>query len=184
MAFMNARWNGRCSGFDLVANGDNCGRAIVPIGDLEIGGIDVIGMADRRAIDSDRRFIQTAEAAAADGARIRRRGAFPRRCSPYYSARLSEIVDRGEAAGVRSRVSVLMPAWMQPALQFGSSTFAFEAGMAGGNSRRAASRPANHMPGALRIPDNQMACSCKTKGAPSLRGHSVSERVPPEEPPL
>lgn len=80
---MNARWNGQFSCFDLVTKSGECSRAIVTVGDIEIGGNDFIVMAGPCAIESERQLMQTAEAVAAAGARILRGGAYKPRSSPY-----------------------------------------------------------------------------------------------------
>ena len=80
---MNARWNGQFSCFDLVAKSDDCSRAIVPVGDIEIGGDDFVVMAGPCAVESEQQLMQTAEAVVAAGARILRGGAYKPRSSPY-----------------------------------------------------------------------------------------------------
>ena len=80
---MSVRWNGQFSCFDLVAKSDDCSRAIVTIGDVEIGGDDFVVMAGPCAVESERQLMQTAEAVTAAGARILRGGAYKPRSSPY-----------------------------------------------------------------------------------------------------
>jgi len=76
-------WNGTFSRFDLVANGDNHARRVVRVGDLEIGGDELVVMAGPCAVESERQVFETAEAVAAAGARILRGGCYKPRSSPY-----------------------------------------------------------------------------------------------------
>lgn len=82
-AFMNPKWNGQFSCFNLVAKTDDCARTIVRAGDVEIGGDDFVVMAGPCAVESERQLLQTAEAVAEAGARILRGGAYKPRSSPY-----------------------------------------------------------------------------------------------------
>ena len=80
---MISQWNGQFSCFDLVAQTTNQPRSVVPVGDIEIGGGDVVVMAGPCAVESERQLLQTAEAVADAGARILRGGAYKPRSSPY-----------------------------------------------------------------------------------------------------
>jgi 3-deoxy-7-phosphoheptulonate synthase len=82
-AFMNPKWNGQFSCFDLVAKTDECSRSVVQVRDLEIGGNDFVVMAGPCAVESETQLMQTAEAVAEAGARILRGGAYKPRSSPY-----------------------------------------------------------------------------------------------------
>jgi 3-deoxy-7-phosphoheptulonate synthase len=82
-AFMNPKWNGQFSCFDLVAKTDECSRSVVQVRDLEIGGNDFVVMAGPCAVESETQLLQTAEAVAEAGARILRGGAYKPRSSPY-----------------------------------------------------------------------------------------------------
>jgi len=82
-AFMNPKWNGQFSCFDLVAKTDDCSRSVVRVRDLEIGGNDFVVMAGPCAVESETQLMQTAEAVAEAGARILRGGAYKPRSSPY-----------------------------------------------------------------------------------------------------
>lgn len=82
-AFMNPKWNGQFSCFDLVAKTDDCPRSVVQVRDLEIGGNDFVVMAGPCAVESETQLMQTAEAVAEAGARILRGGAYKPRSSPY-----------------------------------------------------------------------------------------------------
>ena len=81
--FMNPKWNGQFSRFDLVASTSDGVRSIVRAGDVEIGGNDFVVMAGPCAVESERQLLRTAEAVAAAGARILRGGAYKPRSSPY-----------------------------------------------------------------------------------------------------
>jgi len=81
--FMNPKWNGQFSRFDLVASTGDGARTIVRAGDVEIGGNDFVVMAGPCAVESERQLLRTAEAVAAAGARILRGGAYKPRSSPY-----------------------------------------------------------------------------------------------------
>ena len=82
-AFMNPKWNGQFSCFDLVAKTDGHPRSVVQVRDLEIGGSDFIVMAGPCAVESEDQLLRTAEAVAEAGARILRGGAYKPRSSPY-----------------------------------------------------------------------------------------------------
>lgn len=81
--FMNPKWNGQFSCFDLVAKTDACPRSIVQVRDIEIGGNEFVVMAGPCAVESESQLLQTAEAVAKAGARILRGGAYKPRSSPY-----------------------------------------------------------------------------------------------------
>jgi 3-deoxy-7-phosphoheptulonate synthase len=81
--FMNPKWNGQFSRFDLVASTPDGVRSIVRAGGVEIGGNDFVVMAGPCAVESERQLLRTAEAVAAAGARILRGGAYKPRSSPY-----------------------------------------------------------------------------------------------------
>jgi 3-deoxy-7-phosphoheptulonate synthase len=82
-ALMNPKWNGQFSCFDLVAKTGECGRSVVQVHDIEIGGCDFVVMAGPCAVESETQLLQTAEAVAGAGARILRGGAYKPRSSPY-----------------------------------------------------------------------------------------------------
>jgi 3-deoxy-7-phosphoheptulonate synthase len=79
----NSQWNGQFSCFDLVAQTAECSRTIIRVGDLAIGGGTFVVMAGPCAVESERQILQTAEAVAAEGARVLRGGAYKPRSSPY-----------------------------------------------------------------------------------------------------
>jgi 3-deoxy-7-phosphoheptulonate synthase len=85
--FMNPKWNGQFSRFDLVARtGEQTSersRSVVVVRDIEIGGNDFVVMAGPCAVESERQLLQTAEVVAEAGGRILRGGAFKPRSSPY-----------------------------------------------------------------------------------------------------
>ena len=81
--FMNPKWNGQFSRFDLVASTRDGVPSVVRAGDVEIGGGDFVVMAGPCAVESERQLLRTAEAVAEAGARILRGGAYKPRSSPY-----------------------------------------------------------------------------------------------------
>src|SRR5438477_621467 len=81
--FMNPKWNGQFSCFDLVAKTTERSRSVVQVRDIEIGGNDFVVMAGPCAVESESQLMQIAEAVAESGARILRGGAYKPRSSPY-----------------------------------------------------------------------------------------------------
>jgi 3-deoxy-7-phosphoheptulonate synthase len=81
--FINPKWNGQFSRFDLVASAGDAVCSVVRAGDVEIGGGDFIVMAGPCAVESERQLLRTAEAVAEAGARVLRGGAYKPRSSPY-----------------------------------------------------------------------------------------------------
>jgi 3-deoxy-7-phosphoheptulonate synthase len=81
--FMNPKWNGQFSCFDLVAKTDTRCRTVVRVRNLEIGGDDFVVMAGPCAVESEMQLLETAEAVAQAGACILRGGAYKPRSSPY-----------------------------------------------------------------------------------------------------
>jgi 3-deoxy-7-phosphoheptulonate synthase len=63
---------------------------VVKIGDVEIGGNDVVLMAGPCTIESEEQLVRTAQAVRAAGARVMRGGAFKPRTSPYSFQGLGE----------------------------------------------------------------------------------------------
>lgn len=83
MQFINPKWNGQFSHFDLVASTSDGVPTIVRAGDVEIGGGDFVVMAGPCAVESERQLLRTAEAVAEAGACVLRGGAYKPRSSPY-----------------------------------------------------------------------------------------------------
>lgn len=83
MQFINPKWKGQFSHFDLVASTSDGVPIIVRAGDVEIGGGDFVVMAGPCAVESERQLLRTAEAVAEAGARVLRGGAYKPRSSPY-----------------------------------------------------------------------------------------------------
>jgi 3-deoxy-7-phosphoheptulonate synthase len=58
-------------------------RSVIKIGEVEVGGAELIMMAGPCSVESEKQIMQTAEAVGAAGARVLRGGAFKPRTSPY-----------------------------------------------------------------------------------------------------
>jgi len=78
-----SQWNGQFSCFDLVARTQDNPGSVVRVGDIEIGGGELVVMAGPCAVESEFQVLETAEAVAEAGARILRGGAYKPRSSPY-----------------------------------------------------------------------------------------------------
>jgi 3-deoxy-7-phosphoheptulonate synthase len=73
-----------------VSRETNPGNTIVSIGDIGIGGSEIIVIAGPCAVESQEQLYDTARAVKKDGARILRGGAFKPRSSPYSFQGLGE----------------------------------------------------------------------------------------------
>ena len=76
--------------FKLASRSFRKETSIVRLGDVEIGGKDVVLMAGPCTIESEEQMVRTAGAVRAAGARVMRGGAFKPRTSPYSFQGLGE----------------------------------------------------------------------------------------------
>lgn len=76
--------------FKLVSREAHPENSTIRVGDVEIGGREVIMMAGPCSVESERQLMTTAEAVAKAGAKILRGGAFKPRTSPYEFQGLGE----------------------------------------------------------------------------------------------
>jgi len=76
--------------FKLASRSFRKETSIVRLGDVEIGGKDVVLMAGPCTIESEEQMVRTAAAVRAAGARVMRGGAFKPRTSPYSFQGLGE----------------------------------------------------------------------------------------------
>ena len=80
---MSSPWNGHFSSLELVTSLAGSARRVVRVGDIEIGGDELVVMAGPCAVESESQVFETAKAVSRAGARILRGGAYKPRSSPY-----------------------------------------------------------------------------------------------------
>lgn len=73
-----------------LAENEQKGKKIIKVGNIEIGGAELIIIAGPCAIESEQQLIETAKAVKTAGAQILRGGAFKPRTSPYSFQGLGE----------------------------------------------------------------------------------------------
>jgi 3-deoxy-7-phosphoheptulonate synthase len=76
--------------FKLASRTFRSESSVVRVGDVEIGGKDVVLMAGPCTIESEEQMVRTAAAVRASGAKVMRGGAFKPRTSPYSFQGLGE----------------------------------------------------------------------------------------------
>ncbi|MGI6604668.1 MAG: 3-deoxy-7-phosphoheptulonate synthase [bacterium] len=76
--------------YKLVSREFHPERTVVRVGDVVIGGEEVVAIAGPCAVENERQLLETAQAVKAAGARVLRGGAFKPRSSPYSFQGLGE----------------------------------------------------------------------------------------------
>jgi 3-deoxy-7-phosphoheptulonate synthase len=109
-----SQWNGQFSQFDLVARTDERPRTVIRVGNVEIGGGELVVMAGPCAVESDTQMLATAEVVAEAGASILRGGAYKPRSSPYSfqgmgMEGLKILKKAGEETGLATVTEVMSP---------------------------------------------------------------------------
>ncbi len=92
--------------YKLASREFNPVNTVIQVGDVQIGGDEVVVMAGPCSVENERQLLETAHAVAARGARILRGGAFKPRTSPYQFRGLGE---EGLKLLARARAETGMP---------------------------------------------------------------------------